>query len=540
MNDDHFLRRKTKPLTYKTSVQKIIDKEAKLKKVPLFSVEHIEIGDKNVTPALEKDKSCGKLKNGTAVKPGIDIQPLVIPKAYLSPYSFFIDPLKFHFHIPVFKEVKELLIHSRYWHRNFWKIVFGVRGTMIYSPVGLVILLAVMHLSMKGSGAIDIQEVLEIDGEWWDVVSQLAFYFRFVEQDEFVMINKVFVDERFSHFRMYRKFLESLYGGQFLTYVQSHTEDNIDGINRMLDKDTGGLFSSVLELGDIDIQTSVLFMSLLTFQGVWEQPFSPDDVRWEDFTSAANERYQCDIMYMETLVQCDYISELDVKGLLLPFKGGRHVMMFVVQSFYKLESAGRSVDFHKLYDILSQIEPYYVRIGVPKFKIQYKVPIKQLLYCFGVEKPLTNNAHYRRLANNSKKFQSSTLVQKIFLSIGENGTVPLDSKANVTPTLTTNSTPELKFNQPFLFAIMDLNTKSILLCARISQVGNKRLPTDLFESEKLARMSTFDKEVIIEDHACKKRKSLLRQYRRRRIIHRRRRRWRKRHWSHRILTGPHI
>lgn len=538
--DDKMFLNMFKHVTYKTSTQRIHRVEAKLKKVPLFTVEHIkEIGD-NVTLALEKDKSYGKLKNGTANKPGIGIQPLIIPKGYYSRYSFLLDPLIFYFRIPQFNEVKDLLIHARHWHNNFWKIVLLLPTTLIYSPVGLVILMSILHLSMLDTGLPEIQHTLELTGDWWDIQSQLAFYFKFVEQDEFVVINKVFVDERFTLYPMYKNFLKSQFHGEVYTYVQSQAQQNIDLINIMFNKLTGGAVPSLVGIGEMNEETTLLFLSLLTFNGAWEQPFSPHDVRWEDFTGPGKELYQVDIMYSERLVQCDYISEMDVKGLLLPFKGGRHVMILMTHNINKRKTLDKAVDVYKLYEVLSQIEPYYVRIGIPKFKVHYTLPIMQLLYCLGIEKPLEEDVHYRRVANYSKNFKGNQIIQKIYLSIGENGSVPLDKNATLKPTLTTNSIPELIFKQPFLFAIMDIHTKSILLSAKIKKVGNERLISKLFRTEEKARMSTLDKEIIIGHHNDLKKNSLLRQYRRRRIKskRRRRRRWRK-PWFHPILTGPY-
>lgn len=65
----------------------------------------------------------------------------------------------------------------------------------------------------------------------------------------------------------------------------------------------------------------------MKFQAEWEKPFSPNDVRWETFYSSNGFVYEGDMMYMETHVHCDYMSEIDMKGILLPFKvvGVHHI-----------------------------------------------------------------------------------------------------------------------------------------------------------------------------------------------------------------------
>lgn len=540
----------TTPAPVQISTAKVV-KHVRLKKLPLFTVDHIIIGEKNLTSSMERVESDDdSSKNKTTRKRESDVQPYTIPKLYVSPYSFFVDPLSYKFYVPEYEEVKKLIVYSRTWQYNFWIHMMGFTGNILYSPIGIVNSLAILHLSMKGTGCMEIQHVLYLEEkDWWEVISLLTFYLRFVKQQEFFMLSKVFVDYRFTHYRMFEKFAKSLYFVQYNTMVQHHYVHNVREINEMIKKETDGKFPKFLRYGDILRQTSIFFMSLMEFNGAWEQPFSPADVQWGIFHSTNGFEYEGDVMYMELPVRCDYISEMDIKALLLPFKGGRHTMIFATtNSAETYVRAERGVDFFDVYDYLSQIEPYIVRIGIPKFEMFYEIPTRELLYFMGIQSPLSkepNEANYRRMCNNSKRIFLNNMLQKISLRIGENGTYPLDKNAYIPPTVSTNSTPEFIIRHPFLIAIFDIETQTIVMSGRVEHAGMYKMKTTLFEGEEEKRYTLREKNVIIREHAFNKKFSLVSQYLRRRLSRkrgrrRRRRRRRRQPWKPRIFTGPDV
>lgn len=63
------------------------------------------------------------------------------------------------------------------------------------------------------------------------------------------MLNKVFLDIRFTMFKMFQQFAKQLFELDCHYFIQKHYMTNVPFFNQMLSQDTEGRFCSAIEYG---------------------------------------------------------------------------------------------------------------------------------------------------------------------------------------------------------------------------------------------------------------------------------------------------
>ena len=280
--------------------------------------------------------------------------------------------------------------------------------------------------------------------------------------------NGVFVSNRYHIETSYMEAVERYYDADIhvLDFVEKR-QNATDVINEWVSTQTQDRIRNLFHADAIDSNVILLLINAIFFKGWWRFDFDPKDTRSGQFRINDNDMQEMEFMYQSERMYYWKSHELDARILELPY-GGDEVSMFIilpnsVLGIYNLE---QKVD----YDILTRIITRQNRIGalltiyLPKFKLDVKLNLKNILYNMGLRDSFMDSADLTGMGRN---IYLTDVVQHASLEITEEGTTA--AAAAGIQIMLAGPTPdnEFRFDHPFMFFIQEKATDNILFMGRL-------------------------------------------------------------------------
>lgn len=234
--------------------------------------------------------------------------------------------------------------------------------------------------------------------------------------------------------------------------------DAVKRINGWVSDKTGGKITSITDNPDF----LAMLINAVYFKGSWAVPFSAGSTYKEAFTDKNGKETEIDFMHKTAYFS--YAETAGVTLVSLPYRtDGADISMYLLMgdTSYSPEKSISS----------SELSNAYIRLSVPKFKIEYQSELSDLLKSLGVKAAFSDGANF------SKMFSEPVLIDKVihkaYINVDEEGT----EAAAVTGMAmggTSSMRPEpidISFSKPFTFAIRDNSSGEILFMGAFSFAG---------------------------------------------------------------------
>jgi serpin B len=119
----------------------------------------------------------------------------------------------------------------------------------------------------------------------------------------------------------------------------------------------------------------------------------------------------------------------------------------------------------KVLDILASLEIQELNLSFPKLRVEGAFSLKEPLKELGMQKAFTS-ADFSGISM-TEPLVVKDVVHKTFVEIDENGTVAAAATGVVVANGSASVPPEMKVDRPFITAIIDRPTKTLLFVGRI-------------------------------------------------------------------------
>lgn len=243
-----------------------------------------------------------------------------------------------------------------------------------------------------------------------------------------------------------------------------NSQNAVSEINAWVSSKTNQKITQIVKDSDF----WAMLVNAVYFKGAWENEFGANATEPDEFTSADGKTSQIDFMHQTDWFR--YADRQSVKILELPYKNrfdkvsesglylGSDSLDGVDVSMYLLMSDKNFDPEKELNEALaaSALQRTYVRLSMPKFKIEYETNLSDMLESVGVRKAFDEDE-----AEFHKMFDSGTMsftnvLHKTYINVDEKGT---EAAAVTAIAMAGSSMPpeptELTFNKPFYFIIRD-------------------------------------------------------------------------------------
>ena len=223
-----------------------------------------------------------------------------------------------------------------------------------------------------------------------------------------------------------------------------------NSLNQSIERETQGMITD-LQL-PIDTSTKAFLYNAWCFKGKWTSSFDEKNTIEASFTTE-NGISQTVPMMHGTQKGINYTENDDYQFASLDFGNGSFNLALV------LPKEGKSVA-----DIISTVDwdasnatTHDVKLALPKFKLETVVYLNEILQSMGIKEAFKENA-FSGIADG---YQLTHMQQNLFFEIDESGVKePSTGSADVTMTL----------NRPFLFAIRENSTNTLMFMGKIAKV----------------------------------------------------------------------
>ncbi len=229
-------------------------------------------------------------------------------------------------------------------------------------------------------------------------------------------------------------------------------------INGWVAEETRQKIDHVLEPNDFDSGTIALLVNAIYFKSAWLSPFSESDTREHPFALADGQMKPHPLMFQTQ--EFAYHENALFQAIALPYGNTAEVNLYI---FLPNREVGLDLFLEQLNPenwnlwLKEYWEHKPVKLGLPRFKIEYDIELKDILTAMNMGIVFSSQADFSSIT--PEPFWISKIKHKTFLDVNEEGT----EASAVTGILGTRSGPvEMIIDRPFFFAIRDDTTGTLL------------------------------------------------------------------------------
>ncbi len=347
------------------------------------------------------------------------------------------------------------------------------KGNLFFSPYSISSALAMIYGGARGDTAEEIAKTLHFtlgEEKTHPAFAELNATFEKIRKKGSVQLNIANSlwpqkDRRF--LPRYLSLMKRYYGVS-VTPVDYAKEPGkaSDLINAWVEKRTKGKIKDIIRQEDLDPATVLVLVNAIYFKGKWASQFDPKRTAESDFSLLSGGKARVPMMH-----RTGRYGYGEIKGaqlLELPYMGKELSMILILPSeptqFSKLEDqlTPGNLDFW-----LSQIHEEQVNVYLPRFKVTWGVhDLIKPMQALGVRKPFDTRADFSGMDGTRTHFVS-LLLHKAFVEVNEEGTEAAAATAGGMMLTAVPIIRTFRANHPFMFAIRDNTTGSILFLGRI-------------------------------------------------------------------------
>ncbi|MCK5367886.1 MAG: serpin family protein, partial [Cyclobacteriaceae bacterium] len=179
---------------------------------------------------------------------------------------------------------------------------------------------------------------------------------------------------------------------------------------------------------------------------------------------------QTDMMYSDG-VKANYYADQDLQYIELPYGNGQFVFSILLpKDPKKLDETINNLDVNQFNSFIEGADTSTFKVYLPKFKIEYKITLNDILAAMGMEQSFGGGADFGDLFVEELDLFISRVLHQSFLEVDEEGTEA--AAATIVEISLTSIDPNAKpsvlyINQPFAFFIREKHSKSILFSGKL-------------------------------------------------------------------------
>lgn len=235
-------------------------------------------------------------------------------------------------------------------------------------------------------------------------------------------------------------------------------------INRWVAEQTAERIQDILPPGAIDPNTRLVLANAIYFNAAWRFPFNEDATRDGPFTLLDGSQVTVPLM-RQNGARVLYAEGPDYQAIALPYAGDAVQMLIILPETGQFDAVEAALSADVLNQVRNQTQLRDVSLTMPRFEFDTDLDLSQLLTEMGLIKPFTGAADFSGIVDGGGLFISDALHRGT-ITVDEEGT----EAAAVTVIVLAESmleTAEVTLDRPFIFAIMDQQTGTILFLGRV-------------------------------------------------------------------------
>lgn len=246
-------------------------------------------------------------------------------------------------------------------------------------------------------------------------------------------------------------------------FVADFSKDNtVNKINEWLKEATMG--NVVSPIKSIEDATSIYLLSSLNFKADWLKPYESSDVLGGEFKLTNGEKQSVKYLYSKE----NYLEGDKAEGFIKSYVDNKCSFVAIRPTDgTSIYDYVKSLDSESFKKVIHSKSTQKAIVAFPKFTYESDVDLSMSLKALGIETPFDEeNADFSKVFDEEKKLYLSQVLQRNYIQIDEKGTSSAatnTSQVNAVTAIEEGTEKSIIFNSPFLYAVIDNETKLPLL-----------------------------------------------------------------------------
>jgi serpin B len=248
--------------------------------------------------------------------------------------------------------------------------------------------------------------------------------------------------------------------------IDFRTAEAVNTINDWVSDKTHGKIDEIIDA--IDPAMMMILINAIYFNCVWEVEFDPKDTQDAPFYREDGDIFgNVEMMQLKSTFDVAFTEEFS--AIELPYKNGKFSMyLFLPTPDGSLDELVSKLDggtWDSWLEGFEKAEDF--TINMPKFKFEYERSLAEDLKLMGLEIAFTDNADFSGIS--PVDLLISDVLHKTYVDVNEKGTEAAAVTAIVFETTSVGPPSYLRIDRPYLFAITETSSNSILFIGKVTE-----------------------------------------------------------------------
>lgn len=270
-----------------------------------------------------------------------------------------------------------------------------------------------------------------------------------------------------SNFEVLNSFLsvDSIYYDAEVRPLDFSASNAADIINSWINGKTNGKISNVID-PPIDPGVVMYLIDALYFNGTWKYQFDSSQTEAKPFFLANGSTENVPTMIVhDTLME--YYSDSTFSVAELPYGDGDYSMLVLLpNASLSFANAEASLTQGEVNSIINGLSAHDVQLSLPRFKVEYKTLMNDVLSNMGMGVAFTGGADFTRI-NSKDELYISRVIHQTYIDVNEKGTEA--GAVTVVEVYKSISDQPIHFdlNRPFIFLIKENHDNTIMFMGAV-------------------------------------------------------------------------
>ena len=236
-----------------------------------------------------------------------------------------------------------------------------------------------------------------------------------------------------------------------------------------MNEKTHGKIKEILD--EIPADAILYLINAIYFKAMWQYAFDKDLTSSEYFFPEPNLHAACRMM--KVTADLNYYSDPNVQIVELPYGIGSYsALLFLPNYDIPVNEFVNSLDSETWSYYLGNLNKGIGTVELPKFKLEYDLLMNDVLIRMGMGVAFSGSADFSRI-NPDRPIAISRVIHKTFVQVDEEGTeaaaVTVIEFERTSSGDGSNLDFYFRFNRPFLFAVYEKVSKTIIFLGKIQR-----------------------------------------------------------------------
>ncbi|MFH1807307.1 MAG: serpin family protein [Pseudomonadota bacterium] len=267
-------------------------------------------------------------------------------------------------------------------------------------------------------------------------------------------------------------FLDTLainYGaGLRLLDFATQTEVARQTINGWVEEQTEQRIQDLIPAGALDSLTRLVLTNAIYFNAAWAEVFAEESTSQATFSALDGSSVPVQMMHQTTSFK--HLDTADLQAVELPYDGGELAMLILLPAAGQFSTFEDALTAESLQSIVDSMSDGEVILSLPRWTFGTpSITLRDVLQGLGMHDAFVSGTADFSGMDGSRELFIGNVLHKAFISVNEKGTEAAAATAVVMEGSGMPSGPYITCDRPFIYAIRDLATGTVLFLGRVTR-----------------------------------------------------------------------